>query len=245
SGHFAELANFAFPLPHRREESLAPRDRLRLRVHFHEGVSLQEPVSVRERTVAHRELPRVDSNARACPTRLESLDTKEHAGLRHLLYQASDRLHLLRTRRLVLFRFCRLVQQHEPHEITPSWNTCVLEPRAILSCDTRARRERIGCFAAGRGAQPVHSRRRDITTTRISYGQASRAWCCSKASVFSRIANEERIVSALRTSLPLDGLYFLQSIDLKGSPTSQETAAWEARFRAGPTGLDRLPRSRA
>jgi len=54
---------------------------------------------------------------------------------------------------------------------------------------------------------------------------------------FSRIANEERIVSALRTSLPGDGLYFVPSIDLRGTPTSEETAAWEARFRAGPTGL--------
>ena len=54
---------------------------------------------------------------------------------------------------------------------------------------------------------------------------------------FSRITNEERIVSALRTSLPGDGLYFVPSIDLRGTPTSEETAAWEARFRAGPTGL--------
>jgi len=54
---------------------------------------------------------------------------------------------------------------------------------------------------------------------------------------FSRIANEERIVSALRTSLPGDGLYFLPSIGFRGASTSEETAAWEARFRAGPTGL--------
>jgi hypothetical protein len=54
---------------------------------------------------------------------------------------------------------------------------------------------------------------------------------------FSRITNEERIVSALRTSLPGDGLYFLPSIDLRGTPSSEETAAWETRFRNGPTGL--------
>jgi len=48
---------------------------------------------------------------------------------------------------------------------------------------------------------------------------------------FSQIADEERIVSALRASLPRDGLYFLPSIDLKGTPTPAETAAWEARFR--------------
>jgi len=54
---------------------------------------------------------------------------------------------------------------------------------------------------------------------------------------FSQIADEERIVSALRASLPGDGLYFLPSIDLKGTPNHAEMAAWEARFQTGPTGL--------
>jgi hypothetical protein len=54
---------------------------------------------------------------------------------------------------------------------------------------------------------------------------------------FSRISDEERIVSALRSSLPGDGLYFLPSIDLRKSPSAEETAAFEARFRAGPTGM--------
>jgi hypothetical protein len=54
---------------------------------------------------------------------------------------------------------------------------------------------------------------------------------------FTRMSNEERIVSTLRTSLPGDGLYFFPSIDLRGSPTAEERAAWEARFRAGPTGM--------
>src|SRR5262249_52372754 len=54
---------------------------------------------------------------------------------------------------------------------------------------------------------------------------------------FSHIAHQERIVSVLRTSLPADGLYVLPSIDLRGTPASAETAAWEARFRTGPTGL--------
>src|SRR5215510_10374258 len=58
-----------------------------------------------------------------------------------------------------------------------------------------------------------------------------------KGAGFSQMANEERIVSALRASLPGDGLYFLPNIDLRGTPTSAETAAWEARFRTGPTGL--------
>src|SRR5215467_5850581 len=54
---------------------------------------------------------------------------------------------------------------------------------------------------------------------------------------FTRMSNEERIVSTLRTSLPGDGLYFFPSIDLRGNPTREERAAWEARFRAGPTGM--------
>jgi hypothetical protein len=44
-------------------------------------------------------------------------------------------------------------------------------------------------------------------------------------------------VSTLRTSLPGDGLYFFPRIDLRGNPTGEEKAAWEARFRAGPTGM--------
>src|SRR5262249_6327326 len=54
---------------------------------------------------------------------------------------------------------------------------------------------------------------------------------------FTRMSNEERIVSTLHTSLPGDGLYFFPSIDLRGNPTAEDQAAWEARFRAGPTGM--------
>src|SRR5215831_5900023 len=54
---------------------------------------------------------------------------------------------------------------------------------------------------------------------------------------FTRMTNEEQIVSTLRTSLPGDGLYFFPSIDLRGNPTGEEKTAWEARFRAGPTGM--------
>ena len=43
---------------------------------------------------------------------------------------------------------------------------------------------------------------------------------------FTRMSNEERIVSTLRTSLPGDGLYFFPSIDLRGNPTREERAAW-------------------
>jgi len=54
---------------------------------------------------------------------------------------------------------------------------------------------------------------------------------------FTRMSNEQRIVSTLRSSLPGDGLYFFPSIDLRGNPTREEQAAWEARFREGPTGM--------
>jgi hypothetical protein len=54
---------------------------------------------------------------------------------------------------------------------------------------------------------------------------------------FTRMSNEEQIVSTLRASLSGDGLYFFPNIDLRGSPTAEEQAAWETRFRAGPTGM--------
>ena len=54
---------------------------------------------------------------------------------------------------------------------------------------------------------------------------------------FTRMSNEERIVATLHTSLPGEGLYFFPSIDLRGNPTGEEKAAWETRFRAGPTGM--------
>src|SRR5215475_5521953 len=52
----------------------------------------------------------------------------------------------------------------------------------------------------------------------------------------TRMTNEERIGATLRTSVPGDGLYFFPGIDLRGNPTREEQAAWDARFRAGPTG---------
>ena len=54
---------------------------------------------------------------------------------------------------------------------------------------------------------------------------------------FTRMSNEEPIVSTLRSSLPGDGLYFFPGIDLRGKQTAAEEASWEARFRAGPTGM--------
>jgi hypothetical protein len=53
---------------------------------------------------------------------------------------------------------------------------------------------------------------------------------------FSRMPSEEGIVTSLG-KLPGDGLYFFPSIDLRGNPTEGDRAAWEARFRKGPTGM--------
>ena len=38
---------------------------------------------------------------------------------------------------------------------------------------------------------------------------------------FTRMSSEEPIVSALRASLPGDGLYFFPSIELRGNPTRE------------------------
>src|SRR5262245_18705341 len=54
---------------------------------------------------------------------------------------------------------------------------------------------------------------------------------------FTRLTNEEQIVETLRDSLPGNGLYFFPSIDLRGTPSAKERAIWEAKFRAGPTGM--------
>jgi len=58
-----------------------------------------------------------------------------------------------------------------------------------------------------------------------------------KGAGFTRMTNEGQIVSTLRTTLPGDGLYFFPSIDLRGTPSAEERANWEAKFRAGPTGM--------
>jgi len=58
-----------------------------------------------------------------------------------------------------------------------------------------------------------------------------------KGAGFTRLPNEEIVVAALRTSISEDGLYFFPSPDFSGKTTAAETAAWEAQFRAGPTGM--------
>jgi hypothetical protein len=58
-----------------------------------------------------------------------------------------------------------------------------------------------------------------------------------KGAGFSRLPNEDRVMAELRKSVKSDGLYFFPSPDFSGSATPAETLAWEAKFRAGPTGM--------
>jgi hypothetical protein len=64
-----------------------------------------------------------------------------------------------------------------------------------------------------------------------------------KGAGFSHLPNDEAVVAKLRDSIPQDGLYFLPSPDFSGNATSAEGAAFEARFRAGPTGMILFHRS--
>ncbi len=54
---------------------------------------------------------------------------------------------------------------------------------------------------------------------------------------FTKMPHEASLVAELKKSLPGDGLYFFPSPDFSGNRTAEETAAFEARFRAGPTGM--------
>jgi hypothetical protein len=58
-----------------------------------------------------------------------------------------------------------------------------------------------------------------------------------KGAGFSRMPDEQRVVTALQGSLEADGLYLFPSPDFSGRATPDETQAWERRFLAGPTGM--------
>jgi hypothetical protein len=58
-----------------------------------------------------------------------------------------------------------------------------------------------------------------------------------KGAGFSQIPDDQRFATALQGLLPADGLYAFPSPDFSGRATPEETAAWERRFLAGPTGL--------
>lgn len=58
-----------------------------------------------------------------------------------------------------------------------------------------------------------------------------------KGAGFRPLPNENMVIENLRASIPEDGLYFFPGTDLRGHPTPKQQAAWEAKFRTGPTGL--------
>ncbi len=59
-----------------------------------------------------------------------------------------------------------------------------------------------------------------------------------KGAGFSRMPDEQRVVTALQGSLERDGLYLFPSPDFMAfAPPPEETQAWERRFLAGPTGM--------
>jgi hypothetical protein len=60
---------------------------------------------------------------------------------------------------------------------------------------------------------------------------------------FSHLPNDEAVTAALKELIPQDGLYFLPSPNFSGDATSAENAAFDARFRTGPTGMILFHRS--
>jgi hypothetical protein len=58
-----------------------------------------------------------------------------------------------------------------------------------------------------------------------------------KGAGFSRMPDEQRVVTALQGSMETDGLYLFPSPDFSGRATPEEAEAWERRFLAGPTGM--------
>lgn len=49
--------------------------------------------------------------------------------------------------------------------------------------------------------------------------------------------NEAAVLESLTSASPDDGLYFFPGMDLGGDLTPEQEAAWDARYRSGPTGL--------
>jgi hypothetical protein len=58
-----------------------------------------------------------------------------------------------------------------------------------------------------------------------------------KGAGFSHLSNDEAVSADLQRLIPQDGLYFLPSPDFSRKMTEAENAAFEARFRTGPTGM--------
>lgn len=48
---------------------------------------------------------------------------------------------------------------------------------------------------------------------------------------------EDAVVAALKSNIGKPGLYFYPGMDMTKSPTAEQQAAWEAKYKAGPSGL--------
>ncbi len=51
------------------------------------------------------------------------------------------------------------------------------------------------------------------------------------------LPNEAPVIEALKANVPQSGLYFFPGVDMSRKPTPEEQKAWEAKLRAGPSGL--------
>lgn len=51
------------------------------------------------------------------------------------------------------------------------------------------------------------------------------------------LPNEDAVLGPMRESIPEAGLYLFPGIDMHASPSKEEQAAWEAKWRRGPNGL--------
>jgi hypothetical protein len=49
--------------------------------------------------------------------------------------------------------------------------------------------------------------------------------------------SEDAVISAMKSSLPGPGLYFMPGMEMGRKPTDEENKAWETKYVAGPTAL--------
>jgi hypothetical protein len=54
---------------------------------------------------------------------------------------------------------------------------------------------------------------------------------------FTPLPNEDSVLDKLRNSIAEDGLYFFPGKDFRAKSTPEQETAWEAKYRAGPTGF--------
>lgn len=54
---------------------------------------------------------------------------------------------------------------------------------------------------------------------------------------FSALPAEDAVIASLRGAVSADGLYAFPAPDFSGQSTPDERARWEAKFKAGPTGM--------